>query len=103
VFTFRDEYADSVNLLETPQREVDIIIWLYLLVLLQTDLKCVCIYTHTCITQKYMDRNNSRSRILCTVYIVVYYYTHQQSAFVLKENKNYLFNLKHMHDQGNSL
>lgn len=46
VFTFRDEYTDSVSLLETPHCEIDIINRLYLLVLLQTYLKCVCIYTH---------------------------------------------------------
>jgi len=46
VFTFRDEYTDSVSLLEKPQCEINIIIRLYLFVLLQTYLKCVCIYTH---------------------------------------------------------
>jgi len=45
VFTFRDEYTESVSVLETPQCKINIIIRLCLLVLLQTDLKCVCIYT----------------------------------------------------------
>jgi len=53
VFTFRDEYTDSDSLLETPQCEINIIIWIYLLVLLQTDLKCVCIYTHVHHTEIY--------------------------------------------------